>query len=89
MTRNPEEIQRDINRTREALAGTLDQLVERANPKRVVEDSKRSIKTFLSSPKGKALIGIASGVVVLLIARRINLARKTEHIMPQTVVFTR
>lgn len=89
MTRNPEEIQRDINRTREALAGTLDQLVDRANPKRVVEDSKRSIKTFLASPKGKAVIAIAGGVVILLVARRINLARKTEHIMPQTVVYTR
>lgn len=79
MARSPEEIQREINQAREALAGTLDQLVERANPKRIVESGKRSARDFFQSPKGKAVIAVVGGVVVLLVARRINLAVKNHR----------
>lgn len=79
MARSPEEIQREINNAREALAGTLDQLVERANPKRIVESSKRSMQYFLKSPNGKAVVAAVGGVVVLLVVRRINLSIKNHR----------
>ena len=79
MARSPEEIQREINTAREALAGTLDQLVERANPKRIVDSGKKSMQDFLKSPKGKAVIAVVGAVVVLLVARRINLSIKNHR----------
>lgn len=79
MARSPEEIQREINNAREALAGTLDQLVERANPKRIVDNGKRSVRGFFESPKGKVVLAAAGGLVAMLIARRINLAVKNHR----------
>lgn len=76
--RSPADIQRDIDRTRDALAGTLDQIAERAHPKRLVDNGKTQVQNFLESPKGKAVLGGAGALVLLLVGRRISLSKKNK-----------
>ena len=69
MARDPDTIQREIEQARDALAGTLDQLSERANPKRLADGGKQAVQAKLSDPKVKyALIGVGA-VVALLVVR--------------------
>jgi hypothetical protein len=71
VARDPEAIEREIEQAREALGGTLDQLVERANPKRLVEGGKEKVRAKLAEPKVRyALIGVGA-VVALLVVRRL------------------
>ncbi|HTF50572.1 MAG TPA: DUF3618 domain-containing protein [Pseudonocardia sp.] len=70
MARDPDSIQREIEQARDALAGTLDALAERANPKRLVESGKDAAQARLSDPKIKfALLGVALLVVLLLLRK--------------------
>jgi hypothetical protein len=69
--RSAEDIQRDIEKSRVALAEAVDQLTYRTNPKRVVENAKQSLREKARSPQGKAVIGVAGGLLALLIIRRI------------------
>ncbi len=63
MARDPETIQREIEKARDALADSLDVLSERANPKRLVDAGKQSLDDKLADPKIRyALIG--AGVLV-------------------------
>ncbi|MFC5288999.1 DUF3618 domain-containing protein [Actinokineospora guangxiensis] len=69
MARDPETIQREIEKARDALAVTLDRLGEKASPQRVVDSAKASARSTLDDPKVKyALIGV--GVVVGLLVVR-------------------
>ena len=69
MARDPETIQREIEKARDALAVTLDQLGEKTSPKRLVDNAKASARSSLDDPKVKyALIGV--GVVVGLLVVR-------------------
>ena len=65
MARDPDTIQQEIEKTRDALAESLDALGERANPKRFVESGKRSVAARLEDPKIKYGL-IAVGVIVAL-----------------------
>lgn len=69
--RSADDIQRDIETSRAALAAAVDQLAYRGNPKRVVENAKKSLREKAQSPAGKAVIGATGGLVVILIIRRI------------------
>lgn len=70
MARDPDTIQREIEDARKALEGTLDELAERANPKRLVEGVNESAQAKLGDPKIKfALIGVVVLVVLLLLRR--------------------
>ncbi|AIG64594.1 hypothetical protein CATYP_08420 [Corynebacterium atypicum] len=63
MARDINDIQRDIERTRRQLAGTLDQLAERSKPKNLADDAKHQVTDWLKDPTvQKVLAGI--GVVV-------------------------
>jgi uncharacterized protein DUF3618 len=66
------DIQRDIERSRAALAQAVDQLAYRGNPKRVVENAKASAGAKARSPKGQVAIGVTGLLVALLIVRRIR-----------------
>lgn len=69
MARDPETIQREIERARDALAVTLDQLSVKASPSRLVDNAKASARSTLDDPKVRyALIGV--GVVVGLLVVR-------------------
>ena len=70
--RSAEEIQRDIEQARTALAGAVDQLAERTSPKRLVAQVKATVRQQAQTPAGKAVIGAAGVLVVLLVIRRIR-----------------
>jgi Protein of unknown function (DUF3618) len=70
VARDPDTIQREIEDARKALEGTLDELAERANPKRLVEGVNESAQAKLADPKIKfALIGVAVLVLLVLLRR--------------------
>jgi osmotically-inducible protein OsmY len=68
--RSADEIQRDIEKSRVALAEAVDQLAYRTNPKRVSDNVKQSLREKAQSTQGRIVIGVAGGVVVLLIIKR-------------------
>lgn len=70
MARDPESIQREIEKTRDALAESLDALVDRAHPKRFVDAGKEQVQVKLQDPKVKyALIGVGALVAILVVKR--------------------
>jgi hypothetical protein len=68
VARDLDTIQREIEQARDALAGTLDVLSERANPKRLVDSGKQLVDSgkqsayaTLAEPKVKyTLIGVGA-----------------------------
>jgi osmotically-inducible protein OsmY len=70
--RSAEEIQRDIERSRVGLATAVDQLAYRTNPKRLAEQVKQTLRARANSPQGRVAIGVGSGLVVVLVIRRIR-----------------
>jgi hypothetical protein len=68
VARDPDTIQREIERSRDALAASLDTLSARANPKKLADDGRRAVATRLADPKVKyALIAVGALVVVALV----------------------
>ena len=68
MARDPDTIQREIERSRDALAASLDVLTARVNPKKLADDGKQAVSARLADPKIKyALIGVGALVVVALV----------------------
>lgn len=71
MPRDPETIQQEIERARDALAESLDVLSERASPKRFVEQSRQTVLARLADPKVRyALIGVGA-ILALAVVRRL------------------
>jgi hypothetical protein len=75
--RTAEQVQREIEGARDALAIAVDQLATRANPKRIAADAKQSLIEKAQSPTGKKVLAGAGAVVVLLVLRRIRRARRS------------
>lgn len=71
MSRDPDEIERDIERARDALAATLDELGDRANPSRLADSGKESLASMLENPKVRYAIAGVGALVVLLVVRKI------------------
>ena len=70
MARDPDTIQAEIERARDALAVTVDQLTYRANPKRVVERGKVTLRSTLADPKVRAaLVGVGVLAVAVIVRR--------------------
>ncbi len=68
--RDPEVIKQDIDRARDQLAATVDSLTVRANPRRIANDIKVAVITFLKRPPVTiTLIGVGTITVVLVIRR--------------------
>lgn len=70
--RSADDIQREIEQSRTALASAIDQLAYRTNPKRLSEQFKQTLQERANSPQGRAVIGVVGGVVVVLVIRRIR-----------------
>jgi hypothetical protein len=68
--RSADDIQRDIEKSRAALAEAVDQLAYRTNPKRAVENVKQSLRDRAKTPQGQAVIAVVGGLVVVVIVRR-------------------
>lgn len=75
MARDINDIQRDIERTRNQLASTLDQLAERGKPANLVEDAKTSAAEKLKDPKVQAIVAGVTAVVVAGIAFSVSRSR--------------
>ena len=70
MARDPETIEREIEKARNALATTLDQLGTKANPQRLADTAKNSLRAKLDDPKVKyPLIGVAVLIGALLVRK--------------------
>jgi hypothetical protein len=70
MARDPDTIQAEIERARDALAVTIDELTVRANPKRIIEQGKRTLRDTLNDPRVKyALIGVGALAVAVIVRR--------------------
>ena len=70
MARDPDTIERDIEQARKALASTLDQLGDKANPKRLADTAKTSVSGKLRDPKVKyPLIGVGVLIGALLLRK--------------------
>ena len=70
MARDPDKIEREIVKAREALATTLDQLGEKASPKRLADNAKTTVLAKLDDPKIKfPLIGVGVLVAALLVRK--------------------
>lgn len=70
MARDPEKIQREIEEARDALAGTLDELSERAHPRRFVESGTDALQSRLADPRIRyPLIGLGVLVMLLLVRK--------------------
>ncbi|PZS29963.1 MAG: cell division protein FtsB [Pseudonocardiales bacterium] len=62
-------IQREIEETRAKLARTLDELAERADPRRV---ASRGVSALSESNRARAIIGATAGLIVVMFALRIT-----------------
>jgi hypothetical protein len=68
VARDADTIQREIERSREQLAASLDVLTARVNPKRLAEDGRQAAAAKLADPKVKyALIAVGALVAVALV----------------------
>jgi hypothetical protein len=65
--RTPAQIQAEIEQARNQLASSLDQLAERASPKRLAAQTKTNLLAAAMSPKGKKVIAASTAAVVGLI----------------------
>jgi hypothetical protein len=76
----PEALERDIEQTRERLAATIDQLVDRTSPKNVVRRELASVKAIFVDVEGdprtenilKLAGGVAGFVLLLVVIRRVT-----------------
>lgn len=68
--RSADDIQRDIEQARAALAEAVDQLAYRTNPKRVSEKVKASLREKAQTPQGQAVLAGAGLLVLVLVVRR-------------------
>lgn len=64
MASKTERIERDIEEARSQLASTLDQLSVKANPQKIVDDTKRAVIDTVKQPK-VFIPAVGVGVVVV------------------------
>jgi hypothetical protein len=70
--RDPEAIKRDIDVARDQLAATVDNLAERANPRRLADDLKARVIDFVTKPAVTISIAGVGAVVVFVVVHRIR-----------------
>lgn len=72
MARETDNIERDIERARDQLAGTIDELSVRANPKRLVDTVKTGVRAKLDEPAVRIALAGIGAVVVVLVVRKVR-----------------
>jgi hypothetical protein len=70
--RTADDIEHDIEEARASLALAVDQLAERASPKRIARQTRQSVVDRAQTPAGMAVLGGAAVVVALLVVRRVR-----------------
>ncbi|NHC12831.1 DUF3618 domain-containing protein [Motilibacter sp. E257] len=79
MARSPAQIERDIEVTRQRLAGTIDEISDRVKPANLVADAKAKAKAQFVNPDGSPRtdrIAVVGGVVVAVVALVVLRARR-------------
>ena len=71
MARDTDAIEKEIQQAREALAGALDELSERASPQRLSEQGKEMAVQKWADPRVKYAVYAAGALVGLLILRKL------------------
>lgn len=71
MARDAETIQSEIERARDSLAMAVDELTTRANPKRLVEQGKRTLRATLQEPKVKYSLIAVGALLAIVVVRRL------------------
>ena len=71
MARDAETIQAEIERARDSLATAVDELTTRANPKRVIEEGRKTVMATLAEPKVKYSLIAVGALVGLVVLRRL------------------
>ena len=74
--RSAEDIQRDIEQSRAALAHTVDQLAYRTDPKRVLAQTKQRLLGKADTTQGRIAIAAAGTLVILMIIKRVRKSSK-------------
>ncbi|MGP5660691.1 DUF3618 domain-containing protein [Corynebacterium falsenii] len=78
MARSIDAIQRDIERTRNQLAKTLDELSVRADPKNLADDARGQVMDTAKDPKVQMVVGGVVAGVLLLTAIAVGSKRKEK-----------
>lgn len=78
MARSTDAIQRDIERTRDQLSDTLNELSARVAPAALADEAKGKVQTVLNDPKIQLILGGVAAGVVLLVALSVNGKRKEK-----------
>ena len=81
MARDTESIERDIERAREQLAATLDQLGERADPRKLAEQAQQSVVATVTKPPVLAAAAGVDVVVALVVVSRFKRGRREKEII--------
>jgi hypothetical protein len=77
----PSELEREIEETRERLAGTIDELLYRSNPRTIVGREVSGLKGFFDDPATgqprtenilKVAAGVVGTIVVFALIRRVS-----------------
>lgn len=81
MARSIDTIQADIDRTRDQLAKTLEELSTRVDPKILAEDTRTKAINSLKDPKVQLVLGgIATGIVLLVAVSAASKRREKRQI---------
>jgi hypothetical protein len=70
--RDPDVIKQEIDAARNQLAATVDSLAVRANPRRIADDVKAGIVSFVKKPAVAASLAGVGLVTVVVVIRRIR-----------------
>jgi uncharacterized protein DUF3618 len=71
VARDPDSIQQEIEKARDALAESLDVLSERASPKRFVDQGRASLQQRLADPKIKYGLMAIGALVAFALLRKL------------------
>jgi len=71
VARDPDDIERDIEKARDNLASTVDQLAVRADPKKLADSAKTTVLAKLEEPKIKYSVIGGGTLVGLLLLRKL------------------
>ena len=71
MARDPDTIEREIEKARDSLASTVDQLGVKANPQRLADNAKTTLMAKFEEPKIKYPVIGAGALIGLLLLRKL------------------